>query len=131
MMDTSKEYIEMCRKAVEIREAWEPKVGDWTDKGVITNIMNQDSIIVHEGGHFPEYGLDELTWTPHQDQLQGMFASEEGTIEEPIQQARRFAFQLTTDKDYYNQFSKSHEQLWLAFVMYEKFNKKWDGKEWN
>ena len=25
----------------------------------------------------------------------------------------------------------SMEQLWLAFVMHEKYGKKWDGKEWH
>ena len=25
----------------------------------------------------------------------------------------------------------SMEQLWLAFVMYKKYGKKWDGKEWH
>ena len=33
---------------------------------------------------------------------------------------------LGSDKRIYD----TPEQLWLAFVMYEKFNKIWDGKQW-
>ena len=30
----------------------------------------------------------------------------------------------------YNHDFKSMEQLWLAFVMYEKYQKKWNGSDW-
>ena len=46
-------------------------------------------------------------WLPRQDQLQGMVEYTVGV----------------------NKFN-SMEQLWLAFVMSEKYNKKWDGKDW-
>ena len=29
-MDTSKEYIEMCKKAIEIQKEWKPEEGDFT-----------------------------------------------------------------------------------------------------
>ena len=32
-MNTSKEYIEMCRKAVEIQKGWKPRLGVGGDDG--------------------------------------------------------------------------------------------------
>ena len=29
-----------------------------------------------------------------------------------------------------NDYDKSAEQLWLMYVMHEKYQKKWDGEDW-
>ena len=111
-MDNTPEYIEMCRKATEIQELWEPKVGDWTPAGCCDLI-----IYTNPKGKF--------TFLPRQDQLQEMVPNFNiyGTTERFSQWVR---------KDAYCQDVKwlSMEQLWLAFVMHEKYGKKWDGKDW-
>ena len=54
-MDTSKEYIEMCRKAVEIQ-----KMGLWD------RVINPKDFIVRDG-KVADASL-RLTWLPRQDQ---------------------------------------------------------------
>jgi len=102
-MDTSKEYIQMCEKAVEVQELWNPKQKDY-------RAMGNERFEV---------------WLPRQDQLQGMvndnFWLQLGTFSVWIQ---------TPSEEKYRIKFKSMEQLWLAFVMKEKFNKIWDGEDW-
>jgi hypothetical protein len=112
-MDTSKEYIEMCEKATEI--LWKPKNGDFfkseTPESIILSIIGT--------------GLDSLgrkAWLPRQDQLQEM-------IENPLLRINELDdFLLQQDHKFIK--VSSFEQLWLMFVMKEKFNKTWDGKDW-
>lgn len=67
-------------------------------------------------------------WLPKQDQLQEML-----NYRYPVNYAislGRWCEGLPTSK--YNQVNLySMEQLWLAFVMKEKFNKIWNGEDWN
>ena len=72
MMDTSKEYIKMCEKAVEIQKDWRWenfKKGDWMayksgDVRVVDCSYQQFRELQHAPfGEFP-------TWLPRQDQLQ-------------------------------------------------------------
>lgn len=56
-----------------------------------------------------------------QDQLQGMVHKEETSF---VIVCELYTFIYHTDR------VKSMEQLWLAFVMKEKFNKTWNGEEW-
>ena len=137
-MDSSKEYIEMCRKAVEIQGLFKANTGDFY-YCFCTDIEPTDM--------FPKgFGLSIITewdadlnseliirsetdiWLPRQDQLQEMVYNED----------RPRAWDLFCDFDEFiithsreiGDYTLSAEQLWLAFVMYEKFNKKWDGNDW-
>lgn len=82
------------------------------------------SIIGYFQKTYIEY--DGCSWLPRQDQLQDMLNID------------KLGFNLISQ---FVSFSKGHirrnkglvwtmEQLWLAFVMSEKFSKKWNGKEW-
>ena len=100
------------------------------------------------------YDVDKLVWLPRQDQLQEMVKGK--TAQELIRYFDGFSnpmkcismkkahfeekngeLDLIPDPevmnqpqlDYPKQF-KSMEQLWLAFVMKEKFNKVWDDSDW-
>jgi hypothetical protein len=68
----------------------------------------------------PREKLLELKWLPRQDQLQEMLSN---NINYTIQ-VQGFDGML--------EFSgrQSWEQLWLAFVLKEKFNKVWNGEKW-
>ena len=113
-MDTSEAYAIMCYRAEEI-QSLAPSVRD--------------------GRNF-WFGCNPHVWLPRQDQLQEM-------IEDKInmKEWRRLnllidcAYSYTSSKLLEEQWREiqtleSFEQLWLAFVMFEKFGKKWDGTGW-
>lgn len=137
-MDTLKEYIEMCRKA---QKDIDPKLKD----------INEGDTIFYNGQwgmYFKEQFWLEGTYSNgdliiwgreifklyHQDQLQGMF-----TEKDPLKLTKEFLSSISQTKRYPHPSGKSgyalqelttHEQLWLAFVMKEKFNKIWNNKDW-
>ena len=109
-MDTSKTYIKMCEKAIEIQRHY-PDVTD-----------------PHNWWHKKEHG--GLIWLPRQDQLQEMVKSDI----HPHWQLNNFVDAGLYDYiqemgEYAKQFS-SMEQLWLALVMREKYSKIWNGEVW-
>ncbi len=120
-MDTSKKYIKMCEEAGEIQEL--KKVRDvahdfYTDVDQCTTIWR-------------------TVWLPRQDQLQEMVLEYEDVVEK-VQSLKDFIF-ITHKKigqnsvwmtDSYIIALKSMEQLWLCFVMKEKFNKQWKDGTW-
>ena len=119
-MDTSKEYIEMCEKAGEIQNPHKLCSGDWfADKKGQYCFCNACLSSYMEG--------DEI-YLPRQDQLQKMLDYRYPTD---------YAFNIGEwlkylGIDQYNQVNLySMEQIWLAFVMKEKYNKIWNGEDWN
>ena len=106
-MDTSERYIKMCVKAEEIQKL---------DKDEDNNFYEYSPYPNCHGHHMP-------VWLPRQDQLQEMVVKEE---EVPNKLSYRFALWTLFSG---NKFT-SMEQLWLAFVMKEKFNKIWGGEKW-
>ena len=139
-MDTSEKYIKMCEKAEEIQkmrlDKWEE--GDYVfDKG-----YDDVRLVFQNAKWLMGYGI-YMVWLPRQDQLQEMI-----WLRVPSKKPRTLLIWLLnsvvfpedppTNKNiadnenkYWEQFD-SMEQLWLAFVMKEKFNKIWDDKkgEW-
>lgn len=137
-MDTSKEYIKMCEKAKEIQKEWKPKSLDiFSNSYVISYVTDDDfyKCIKDKGDYFKRQKI----WLPHQDQLQEMIIekqfnqTKDSLCIDLISQMTLFCFSYgeirDLAKEYAKQFS-SMEQLWLAFVMKEKYNKIWDGEEW-
>lgn len=128
-MDTSKEYILMCEKAEEIQKVWKPKVGDFSH--LKDTAYYQIEVVDYED--VDEDSMDSFyyTWLPRQDQLQGMLLSLKKykihTRLYMVNNFRDFVGKLAASK---NNFSMSMEQLWLAFVMHEKYGKVWSGTEW-
>jgi len=132
-MDTSKEYIEMCRNRW-VQDLWEPKVGDVTNKGIILALHRH---FTEKKRYFyyvttnQESGLYsyDLTWLPRQDQLQDMVR--EDTDYHALMKFDTWVFTLARvyDDKIIGKFSM--EQLWLAFVMHELHGKKWDGEDWS
>ena len=121
-MDTLETYIKMS-DCPEIQKGWKRQLGDFAYNHHSTSNF-------HSGLN---YGIpyivtgrtwDKDIWLPRQDQLQEMIdwscwqlttSFAEFTHLEAGQMPTRFT---------------SMEQLWLAFVMKEKFNKAWDGEKW-
>ena len=68
------------------------------------------------------YGIP--IWLPRQDQLQGMVGRDWRYI------FPKFIWWYTDVDMRHLEIISSMEQLWLAFVMKEKFGKTWNGEEW-
>lgn len=122
-MDTSKEYIKMCEKAEEIQKRWGAVKGDvYCFKG-----ENYDSSSM---GYIP-YKQKAAVWLPRQDQLQEMVRNM--PVDLPLSAIGwigKFYQWCVDEMEHVTPMKNSMEQLWLAFVMKEKYNKVWTGKEW-
>jgi hypothetical protein len=134
-MDLSKKYIKMCKKAEEIQREWRPRIGDfiydidYKKIYVITgNPMDElyevtKPILVNET-NFKERDI----WLPRIDQLQEMLLSTDLSIEWQVilDEFYEFLHLLSTP------IFTSMEQLWLAFVIWEKYKKAWNNEkeEW-
>ena len=142
-MDTTPKYIKMCEKAEEIQKGWKPKAGDFYAWAGHT-VRKEGTVIIGVVKYYDPstnliHGMQTMAERRHrldviclfrQDQLQEMVG-----IESRYQLLHKF------DMFYHNLYIDfvsvdasftSMEQLWLAFVMKEKFNKIWDDKkeEW-
>ena len=119
-MDKAAEYVKQCEKAVEVQGAWEPAEADFmwnraTEQVDTVRVLRQEP---------PNYNhhTERFTWLPRQDQLQEMVSERTSWV-----LAKDFAAQvyhLSGDT------AMSMEQLWLAFVMHEKYAKTWNGGGW-
>ena len=139
-MDISKEYVLMCERAEEIQDlrklnnSW--KSGSWYYNRLTSNfnVCNQELNML--GGETPS----EYIYIPTQDQLQDMVVSSFD-----ISKAAKTALLLSSidccSQEYFIMSScgliadkkwhpESMEQIWLAFVMKEKYGKEWTGEEW-
>ena len=107
-MDTSPEYINMCKKATELQEMWKPETGDFykLPGHFITCIVLKNSLI----------DMDAI-WLPRVDQLIELSAMHWSDI-----------------IDYcgleYSDYKLSFEIALLKIVMYKVFNKVWNNEDW-
>ena len=145
-MDTSETYIKMCEKAVEIQAA-KPQldpIGSVFWDAVLPYRYCPQCDTAIDSKHCPDCGTAMLeaenphriatyrtispfqkgVWLPRQDQLQKMVV---GTFMEKLD---RFVLFYGTYPIFPEGLGLSMEQLWLAFVMSEKYNKRWNGEDW-
>ena len=136
-MDTSKEYILMSEKAEEIQFERIPLTGDfYSDRKMVRIVVYGESrIFMWYLGTYYKYSIvqkgyfNKYIWLPRQDQLQEMVI-DIGGLRNMIAD---FSYFTRVDKIYIPVASRqfdSMEQLWLAFVMSEKFNKTWKDGQW-
>ena len=146
-MDTSKEYIRMCERAEEIQKNWRPAVED----DVYIHSFETVSFIKNEvfyKGYFiwgfpTQITKEDLIWLPRQDQLQEMIMNMECSnimFWDLCMKAggwlcfgRDIAEEIIYPREkiiYEEDYSKTAEQALLKMVMKEKYNKIWNGKEW-
>ena len=148
-MDTSEQYVKMC-DCGEVQGPWEPKKGDYyfpkgnwwhpdlerVDGVEILNFSQPDKTTPVEY-HYPakkdrfrltEHGscpCSHHVFLPRQDQIQEWL----GPIElhellDICSEPRGIMWKAL------HEYAESFEQLWLAFYMYEKHGKVWNGEEW-
>jgi len=130
-MDTSKEYIEMCGKATEIQKNIKVELGTFYFSKQSNEEYN--NYVYSMFDRWDEEYNDDAVWLPRQDQLQemlnGIGMSKKAKFRYHnmihILYTRYLSNKSSVEiMDYWRQF-KSMEQLWLAFVMIEKYNKIW------
>ncbi len=153
-MDTSEQYIKMCDDQY-IQDLWTP--ADWdTCYCKSKEQQNEDEQVVVLSGYETDSGCyghetpertdnyywsvcgetEELfhslhIWLPRQDQLQAMIepSPSEFMCEFTEWYYKHDELVPIGINTYCEQF-KTMEQLWLAFVMKEKYSKQWNGEEW-
>jgi len=115
-------FIKQCEKAEEIQGEWKPV--DWDifaykySKGLG---MVWEVIGVKDR---QRYIKENCIYLPTQEQLQEMI--EAGCVAKLLQ-----LVEFTRTKAFYRSRSfESLNELWLAFVMHEKYNKIWTGEKW-
>ena len=99
---------------------------DWPIQDIAVGEIN----IIHNAWRMDDRGIspsDKAIWLPRQDQLQEMVE-----LPRPKLVTEFYTFAVCSEVEgvlalnYY----RSMEQLWLAFVMKEKYNKTWSEEEW-
>ena len=134
-MDTSAQYIKMCEEAVEIQTVWEPSEGDFVaeiESKHLTHILKESArggLIIEvgwDGDHY-DFMREDSVWLPRQDQLQEMVGVH---LPKLVDNFWQWLYDKTGYETVLMDTFTSFEQLWLAFVMHEKYGKRWDGNEW-
>jgi len=151
-VDVSQEYIKMCEKAEEIqngKQEWSSGDIWYTEEPNGTEFPQ-----IHILGGSPEHGIhicpvcwqlregtwNQGIWLPRQDQLQEMLYSPQpqGYGYDKLVSLKLLEWATEYNKHYdcvgykeYPNSFKSMEQLWLAFVMRERFGKAWSGTKWD
>jgi hypothetical protein len=148
-MDTSKEYIDMCSKADEIQSLKKyevriisgfvaPKINDTGiyDREWIAFNGNEPEIWCEQCAQEFSYGLfPPVVWLPKQDQLQDMcyYSDSPPSVIHQIHDFMESRYPPNvSDEDWQlaEMVFETWEQIWLAFVMKEKYQKTWDGNNW-
>jgi len=110
-MDTSKEYIKMC-DCPEIQDEYKAIKGLFVPHGKLKEF-------------YKEFYVLEGIWLPRQDQLQEMISKYNSAYH------KIWAFyKFISDENFMIRLDWSMEQLWLAFIMWEKHKKFWDNEKW-
>lgn len=126
-MDSSKEYIEMCRAASEIQEIRKKLVDRQNNKGRFTWFSNdggRTSIRIYIFWGTANYETHDGVWLPMQHQLQErLFEISFGNIRSILKDFVSWCDHVDFD---------SMEKLWLTFWMFKIYFKSWDGinKKW-
>ena len=142
-MDTSETYIKMCEKVEEIQllrreehnmntRKWQP--GDfWCHIGLRPdNFVFIVPDVKDAWDNIPEYihHPRECIWLPRQDQLQEMIDWEGKYNLVFVGSPQNIGLRVNKLTSYYDLRFSSMEQLWIAFMMKENYNKIWNGEDW-
>jgi len=128
VVDVSSNYIKMCEKAVEIQEPWVISGRNIGDFYYNLHTHHRDIWKAHN-----KLASDFDIWLPRQDQLQEMLFPDITNMNWILNKLIEFSGLRGIESDsnvYYAKRFNSMEQLWLAYVMKEKYNKAWNGKDW-
>ena len=126
-MDKSSTYIKMCESAKVIQKQWKPEFGDFFVSMSLGLTSPCQPIVSDLEKKMSYLKTIKAVWLPRQDQLQEMVIENYATSWDL---AIGFSNVLMGDNASYFDNFDSMEKLWLAFVMLEKYKKKWKEGEW-
>ena len=134
-MDLTPEYIKLCERAVVIQENWVPGEGDYIfDKGGAWSFplsggeqasnMGCKAIGSDDQLWPPRFHRENALWLPRQDQIQEM-------IPNPIFYKLDSFYSFVYKRfGLYATVFTSFEQLWLVFLMADRYRLYWNGDDW-
>ena len=126
-MDRSSYYIRMCEGIEEIQEQWQPEFGDFY-VSMSLDLMSPCQPIMSDLERNVSYlKTIKAVWLPRQDQLQEMVIENYATFWDL---AIAFSNVLMGENASYFEKFDSMEKLWLAFIILEKYKRKWKDGEW-
>jgi len=121
-MDKSSPHIKMCESAKVMQKQWKPEFGDFfvsMSLGLTSQCQPITSDLEKKLSYLKTI---KAVWLPRQDQMQESVIEKHATAWDL---AIAFSNVLMGDNaSYFDKFD-SMEKLWLAFVMLEKYKKKW------
>lgn len=120
-MDKSDKYILMCRNNTKLQDLWKPDDGDFyydIDGLKAVNIWTNWRYTTQ----FHRY------WLPRQDQLQALVMPEFEVY--GCDAIEHFMDVFHGFQEENNPLFNSMEELTLAFVMHNNYQKKWNSNEW-
>jgi len=126
-MDKSPHYIKMCESAKVIQKQWKPDFGDFFVSMSLGITSSCQPIISDLEKKLSYLKTIKAVWLPRQDQLQEMVIENHATFWDL---AIAFSNVLMGENALYFEQFDSMEKLWLAFIMLEKYKKKWKEEEW-
>lgn len=148
-MDFSSLYFNMCKKAQELQQEWKPEDFDFyilkqeDDNYGMCGLDRSDIQIVDIGyseadvNSFEykteyDYYKTRCIWMPRQDQLQEIMEPDKSKVYLIIEDVIKQKYYDSSKNDFFTatDLYSSMEQLWLAYVMKDKFGKIWDGNQW-
>jgi len=128
-MDNTNIYINMCEKAIKIQNNWDFK----SEFNILYDIILKKvflNVTLYVQG--AKTDKKRYIWLPTQAQLQRMFIKNV-----KCSNCRSEVFRCVFDlSSFYNGYYKycsqftSMEQIWLAYVMFNNYQKQWNGKDW-
>jgi len=135
-MDTTNEYIKMCKEAKDIQDKWEHDEGDFYAAGehtckdftypeLVNGIIGDENPFNHKCACCERNYYAEIWWLPRQDQLQDMLSVV--CIRKWAVYYERFINVYMKDPDC---AFRSTEQAGLGFVMEDIYGKVWNGETW-
>ena len=134
-MDTSDQYIKMCKEATEIQSKFllwlrignfifndneVVQVSDWGDPNTTKNLQ------IYYGNHWTY--ASELVWIPQLDQLMGM--EHDTSVNVLFLLYHYVSHEYALDNPYMMDDIDSVEQTCLMMIMRNKYKKKWNGEKW-
>ena len=137
-MDVTVEYLKMCEMTEELQKNWIPAIGDYiggswyiddqdniglTCMGIVQKLNPEGNKNLVDCGGSIFWAIDAHFLLFRQDQLQEIMKMECDDLIYELYEEWYIPENIS------NKFN-SMEQLWLAFVMKNKFNKIWNGEEW-
>jgi len=126
-MDRSPSYIGMCESIEEIQEQWQPEFGDFYVSMSLGLTSPCQPIMSDLEKKVSYLKTIKAVWLPRQDQLQEIVIENYAM---PWDLAIAFSNVLMGENASYFEKFDSMEKLWLAFIMLEKYKRKWNGREW-